>query len=68
MNTQINDACAQGGTNDIVIVTAPQTSSTVNAYAIYGQLVSSPTKFFCIDSTGKTSQATGTPSGMITCN
>jgi hypothetical protein len=54
---QANDACSQGTTNDISIVTgnpaAPATSATINAYAIYGKLVST-TNYFCIDSSGQT--------------
>ena len=51
--TQLNsDANTQGGA--IFIST---TGSPANAYAIRGQLVSAPTKFFCIDSTGQTNQA-----------
>ncbi len=66
LNTQLGDACAQGGTNDISIFVAPVTAyNTVNAYAIYGKLVSS-SNYFCIDSTGKTNPATSTNAG-ITC-
>ena len=42
------DAAANGGTINVV---APAGYAT---YAIYGRLVSDNTKYFCIDSTGKT--------------
>jgi len=45
------DAAAMGGPINVI---APLGYAT---YAIYGKLVSDPTKFFCIDSTGKTNTA-----------
>ena len=65
ISTQANDACAQGGTNDIFINTAG-TGATINAYAIYGKLVSNTSGYFCIDSTGKTGTAESS-TGAITC-
>jgi len=35
-------------------------------YALYGRLVNDPSKYFCIDSTGKTNQA-ATASSTVTC-
>ena len=60
INVQANDACSQGGANDIVIVTNGSSATTVNSYAIFGKLVSNTSGFFCIDSTGKTNPATST--------
>jgi hypothetical protein len=57
INTQAYDACSQGGVNDITIVTNNTTGSTVNAYAIYGHLVSNTGGYFCIDSSGRTNPA-----------
>ncbi len=53
ITTLISDASSQGGALTIRV-----NSGTANAvssvYAVYGQLVSDNTKYFCIDSTGKT--------------
>ncbi len=57
INTLLGDAFAQGG--GINIVVNPNTDP-VTGYAIYGQLVSSSTQFFCIDSTGHTNQLAST--------
>jgi prepilin-type N-terminal cleavage/methylation domain-containing protein len=52
----IADALALGST--INVVNDPNTGPTVLNYAIYGQLVSSSTLYFCLDSTGATNQET----------
>lgn len=65
LNAQINDACSQGGANDLNIYTAG-TGATINAYAIYGKLVSNTNGYFCIDSTGKTN-ATENNNASVTC-
>ena len=70
LNTQFNDACSQGGANDINIVTNTAGNNSANAtitqYAIYGRLVSNTSQFFCIDSTGKTNP-TETNTTAVTC-
>jgi prepilin-type N-terminal cleavage/methylation domain-containing protein len=52
----IADAAAQGGALT-VRVNSGVANVVSSAYAVYGQLVSDNTKYFCIDSTGKTNQA-----------
>ena len=47
----VTDASSQGGKVYAITNAGPTT------YAIYGQLVSDNTKYFCIDSTGKTNPA-----------
>ena len=52
------DAASQGGTMRVYVGTngsgGSGTSANVLNYAVYGQLVSNPGQYFCIDSTGKT--------------
>ena len=64
INTLFADAISNGGSLRVISNTTGPT-----AYAIFGQLVSDPTKFFCIASDGSTAAATGTPAGLgyITC-
>lgn len=67
LNTQFNDACSQGGVNDISIVVSPTAIyGTQNAYAIYGKLVSS-TNYFCIDSSGRANASQST-AASTTCS
>ncbi|MEK7641893.1 MAG: type II secretion system protein [Patescibacteria group bacterium] len=52
----VADAASQGGALTIRVNSG--TANVVSSvYAIYGQLASDNTKYFCIDSTGKTNQA-----------
>lgn len=55
------DAAAQGS-----VVNFVTNGATATTYAIYARLVSDTTKYFCIDSTGKTNQSAGSNSGA-TC-
>jgi general secretion pathway protein G len=49
------------------VVNTPLAPGTfVTAYALYGQLISSTTRYFCLDSTGKTAQ-TATSNTNPTC-
>ena len=57
------DATAQGGA--ITMQIATNASSIATAYAIYGQLVSDSTKYFCIDSTGKTNPVATTKTTIV---
>lgn len=50
--TTMADVYANGGT--LTIIVHATTANVPDAYAIYGQLVSDSTKYFCIDSTGAT--------------
>jgi len=50
-----DDANNNGGHINYQVST--DNNGNVNGYAIYGQLVSDPSHFFCIDSTGQTNQA-----------
>ena len=59
------DAVAQGG--GVFFTIAGASNANVNAYALRGQLISSSTLFFCIDSTGKTNTA-DTNVGLATCH
>jgi prepilin-type N-terminal cleavage/methylation domain-containing protein len=58
------DILAQGST--LNIVNDPNTGPTVLSYAIYGQLVSSSTQYFCLDSVGGTNEETSTNTS-VTC-
>ncbi len=60
----LSDITAQGG--NVNIVNEPNTGSTVLSYAIYGQLVSSSTQYFCLDSAGGTNQNALT-NDTVTC-
>ena len=51
LNVLISDIIARGGS--VNAVNSPDTGPVLG-YAIYGQLVSTSTKYFCIDSTGMT--------------
>ncbi len=61
--TLTDDAAAQSGA---VTVVTTGTYPAITAYAIYGQLVSTATNYFCIDSTGKTNPAATVKTGA-TC-
>jgi prepilin-type N-terminal cleavage/methylation domain-containing protein len=58
------DALALGSA--INVVNDPNTGPTVLSYAIYGQLISTSTKYFCLDSTGASNQETST-NDTVTC-
>ena len=59
------DISAQTGGTAVAFKT--NASAVVTAYAIYGPLPSqTSTKYFCIDSTGKTNQSAGT-NNTVTC-
>ena len=63
LNTLKSDAVTNGGA--ITVVT--NNTNPVTAYAIYGQLVSDPSKYFCIASDGSTQPAMSTATAA-TCN
>ena len=58
------DAANNGGVINVVGTVA---SGAINAYAIYGNLPSNPTKYFCIDSTGKTNPV-DSQKATVTCS
>lgn len=60
--TLSTDAAANGG----VINFVTNGALPITAYAIYGKLVSDNTKYFCIDSTGKTNPL-ATTNTAVTC-
>lgn len=65
LNILLGDIASLGST--INIVNSPATEGeAVLDYAIYGQLVSTTTQWFCIDSKGATNQAT-TDSNQAVC-
>lgn len=59
INAQVNDACAEGGINALVIGVNNQATSPAvpTAYAVWGKISGG---YFCIDSTGKTNSLNGT--------
>jgi prepilin-type N-terminal cleavage/methylation domain-containing protein len=57
----VADALAQTGKIFVVTNAGP------TQYAIFGQLVSDGTKYFCIDSAGRTQQAVATTQPSIAC-
>jgi prepilin-type N-terminal cleavage/methylation domain-containing protein len=64
LNVLLGDIASLGST--INIVNSPATEGeAVLDYAIYGQLVSTTTQWFCIDSKGTTNQATSDPTQAI---
>lgn len=63
LNNLLGDAFAQGGA--IKVVTSPL-SGPVVGYAVYGQLVSSSTLYFCLDSIGGSNQQATSNTGT-TC-
>jgi hypothetical protein len=67
--TLAKDAFGQNNSGLIIVATSASTAgaSPVTAYAIYGKLVSDATKYFCIDSTGKTKSA-DTQAATVTCS
>jgi prepilin-type N-terminal cleavage/methylation domain-containing protein len=66
LGTLNTDASTQGGG---LFVTLGGNATIVNAYAIRGQLVSSTTQYFCIDSTGKTNTADNNANASaVTCH
>lgn len=64
LTTLATDATNQGGALTYVVTTTATDVTT--AYAIYGKLASDATKYFCIDSTGKTNP-TASAATAITC-
>ena len=58
-----SDASGQGGTISYIVTTSATDVTT--AYAIYGRLVSDNTKYFCIDSTGKTNPSAGAATTVV---
>ncbi|KKW23297.1 MAG: Prepilin-type cleavage/methylation protein [Candidatus Kaiserbacteria bacterium GW2011_GWB1_52_6] len=62
-NTLRADAATNGGA---VTVKATVASGAFSAYAVYGQLVTDSTKYFCVDSTGKTTPA-ATAATTVVC-
>jgi prepilin-type N-terminal cleavage/methylation domain-containing protein len=70
LTTLATDATNNSGTVTYIIATNSTTGSATvpnaTAYAIYGKLASDATKYFCIDSTGKTNP-TATAATAITC-
>ena len=63
VKTLVKDAVSNGGT--IRVVVSATIANTPSAYAIFGQLASQPTKYFCIDSTGNTNPLAGSNSGTV---
>jgi len=57
INILLGDMMSQGGMVNVVNDPATQGDAVLD-YAIYGQLISSTTQYFCIDSKGATNQAT----------
>ncbi len=56
LNTLISNALEVG--SEIKVVNEPNTAgSPVFGYAIYGKLISSTTRYFCLDSKGNTNQS-----------
>jgi prepilin-type N-terminal cleavage/methylation domain-containing protein len=70
INTLVSDARSQGG--NVLIYGYYTSANTANGYAIYGNLVSNTSGYFCIDSTGNTIQDTANfyPAtvGQATCH
>lgn len=62
LNILIANIFSQGGSVNVV----NESGTTVLSYAIYGQLFSESTKYFCIDSSGRTNQEATTNTGT-TC-
>jgi len=60
INSAISDTAAKGG--GLLIKTAGS-GATTNAFALYGQLKSDPTRYFCLDNVGKSNQSTTNTSG-----
>ena len=58
-----NDAFTQGGAIQVFT-----NGATATQYAIFGRLVSDSTKYFCIDSAGRTAQAVATGTPTISCS
>jgi prepilin-type N-terminal cleavage/methylation domain-containing protein len=66
VTAQLNSDLTSQGSLLTLIGAGTNSTSNTTAYAIYGRLSSDNTKYFCIDSTGKTNQS-ATPATSVVC-
>ena len=59
----VTDASNQGGALNIQVAT--NSSGGATAYAIYSKLITDGTKYFCVDSTGKTNAGAATNNTIV---